>query len=159
MKYEKLINLISEDLLDSLDLGIDLKKNFNTSTEQVDLQLEDHINNLCDFLCNKLGINSAPTVELIDNDELNGSDIFGKTAYYEPHKCNIVLYTLNRHPKDILRSYSHEMIHHYQNELGKLTDINTTNTNEDSNLNKLEEEAYLKGNIYFRNWEDSIKNK
>jgi len=34
----------------------------------------------------------------------------------------------------------------------------TTNTNEDGHLEELEKEAYQKGNIMFRNWEDSIKN-
>ncbi len=32
------------------------------------------------------------------------------------------------------------------------------NTNEDGDLLELEKEAYLNGNIIFRNWEDSIKN-
>ena len=36
--------------------------------------------------------------------------------------------------------------------------IHTTNTNDDPYLQELEEEAYLYGNIIFRNWEDSIKN-
>ena len=43
----------------------------------------------------------------------------------------IVLYTEGRHPKDIARSFAHEMIHHIQfleDRLGKHT---TTNTTED----------------------------
>ena len=49
------------------------------------------------------------------------------------------------------------MIHHIQNLEGRLEDIGTTNTNEDENLLEIEKEAYLKGNITFRNWEDSVK--
>ena len=50
------------------------------------------------------------------------------------------------------------MIHRMQDNEGRLTNINTTNTNEDGELEELEKEAYLKGNITFRNWEDSLKN-
>ena len=53
----------------------------------------------------------------------------------------------------------HEMIHHMQNLEGRLGNIKTSNTNEDDNLLELEKEAYLKGNITFRNWEDKIKNE
>jgi len=81
-----------------------------------------------------------------------------RKKYYNPTNCSITLYTLNRHPKDILRSYAHEMIHRIQDNEGRLNGINTTNTNEDGNLQELEKEAYLNGNITFRNWEDSIKN-
>ena len=57
-----------------------------------------------------------------------------------------------------MRSFAHEMIHHKQNLEGRLGNISTSNTNEDSDLLDLEKEAYLEGNITFRNWEDSIKN-
>ena len=58
-----------------------------------------------------------------------------------------------------MRSFSHEMIHHMQNLEGRVKDVTTQNTNEDGSLNEIEEEAYLLGNIMFRNWEDSIKEK
>jgi hypothetical protein len=64
---------------------------------------------------------------------------------------------MNRHPKDVLRSFSHEMIHHEQNLDNRLNNISTTNTNEDGDLPEIEREAYEKGNMMFRNWEDSIK--
>ncbi len=50
------------------------------------------------------------------------------------------------------------MIHRIQDNEGRLGNVNTTNTNEDGDLLELEKEAYLNGNIIFRNWEDSIKN-
>jgi hypothetical protein len=106
-----------------------------------------------------LNIAPLPKVKIINNDIENAKNILGKTAYYDPNNCSITLYTLDRHPKDVLRSYSHEMIHRIQDNDGKLNNVNTTNTNEDSNLQELEKEAYLNGNIIFRNWEDSIKNK
>jgi len=105
-----------------------------------------------------LNISPLPKLKIINSDVKNAENILGKTAYYNPNECSITLYTLNRHPKDVLRSYSHEMIHRIQDNEGRLNNVNTTNTNEDSNLQELEKEAYLNGNIIFRNWEDSIKN-
>ena len=50
------------------------------------------------------------------------------------------------------------MIHHIQNLEGRLGDISTSNTNKDEHLLEIEKEAYLQGNITFRNWEDKYKN-
>ena len=49
------------------------------------------------------------------------------------------------------------MIYHIQNLENRLTNITTTNTTEDDYLSQLEQEAYLKGNMTFRNWEDKLK--
>jgi hypothetical protein len=107
---------------------------------------------------NNMNITPLPKIKIIDDDSKNAEGIFGSTAYYNPNECSITLYTLNRHPKDILRSYAHEMIHRIQDNEGRLKNVATTNTNEDDDLLKLEKEAYLNGNITFRNWEDSLKN-
>jgi len=105
------------------------------------------------------GMKITPLPEVkIKRDVAESSDFFGKTAYYDPSNKEVVLYVQGRHPKDVMRSFAHEMIHHKQNLEGRLGNIGTTNTNEDSNLLELEKEAYLEGNITFRNWEDSIKN-
>lgn len=100
-----------------------------------------------------------PKLKIIKNDVKNASNILGKTAYYDPNNCSITLYTYGRHPKDILRSYAHEMIHRIQDNEGRLNHINTTNTNEGGDLDQLEREAYEYGNMTLRNWEDSIKNE
>ena len=102
-------------------------------------------------------ITPLPEIKTV-KDESNAANFFGKTAYYDPTAKEIVLYTEGRHPKDIVRSFVHEMIHHMQNLEGRLGNIHTSNTNEDDDLLELEKEAYLKGNITFRNWEDSVKN-
>mgnify|MGYP003151596953 CR=1 FL=1 len=106
------------------------------------------------------GMKIIPLPEVkINKDESNASNFFGKTAYYDPNVKEIVLFVEGRHPKDIVRSFVHEMIHHMQNLEGRLGNIGTTNTNEDDDLLEIEKEAYLKGNITFRNWEDNYKNK
>ena len=52
------------------------------------------------------------------------------------------------------------MIHHIQKQEGRIGngEIQTNNVNEDEHLRKLEEEAYLKGNITFREWADKTTN-
>ena len=75
---------------------------------------------------------------------------------------SIVLYVTNRHPKDICRSFSHELVHHHQNERGDLEggDVsNPTYAQDDPHMRKMEMEAYLKGNLLFRDWEDKVKNQ
>jgi hypothetical protein len=105
-----------------------------------------------------LPIDPAPTVEFIE-DEVNAQNPLGRTAYYDPQNRHIALYVTSRHPKDILRSFAHEMIHHMQNLEGRLGNMpNTVNVNEDDHLKSIEEEAYKLGNIYFRSWENN-KNK
>ena len=59
-----------------------------------------------------MNIEPLPTLELINGDSENAKEFLGKTAYYDPNEQHIVLYTEGRHPKDIVRSYAHEMIHH-----------------------------------------------
>jgi len=107
---------------------------------------------------NGMNIKPLPKIKVIKDDEENTSNLLGKTAYYNPVEKSITLFTMNRHPKDILRSFAHEMIHHEQNLNGKLNNITTQNTNEDGDLPEIEKEAYEKGNMMLRNWEDSIKN-
>ena len=105
------------------------------------------------------GMNIQPIPEIkVKYDEQQANNFFGKTAYYDPNNQEVILFVMNRHPKDVCRSFAHEMIHHIQNLEGRLGNIQTSNTNEDSHLQKIEDEAYLEGNRVFRNWEDGIKN-
>tara|TARA_R110000868_G_scaffold341686_3_gene602494 strand:+ start:81 stop:1295 length:1215 start_codon:yes stop_codon:yes gene_type:complete len=104
------------------------------------------------------GMKITPLPEVkIKRDLVEAADFFGKTAYYDPTLNEIVIYTEGRHPKDVMRSFTHEMIHHIQNLEGRLSEVNTSDTNADDNLLELEKEAYLNGNITFRNWEDKVK--
>ena len=107
----------------------------------------------------KYNIQQAPKLSL-RQDEDNSQMTFGRTAYYEPESQQIVVYITNRHPKDILRSYCHEMIHHVQNERGDLQMSDSTSptyAQDDDHLRKMEMEAYLKGNLLLRDFEDNFK--
>ena len=125
-------------------------------TDSIDVM--EKISELTQHMLDKgMNIEPLPTMEFIDGDSENAKDFLGKTAYYDPDAKHIVLYTEGRHPKDIVRSYAHEMIHHIQNLEGRLGNITTTNTTEDDHLTKLEQEANLRGTMTFRGWTDSIK--
>ena len=107
----------------------------------------------------KFNIRNAPSLHLKDDKE-NAQKIFGRTAYYSPNDQSIVLYITNRHPKDVLRSFCHELIHHVQNERGDLMlgDASSPNyAQEDDHMRKMEMEAYLKGNLLLRDFEDNYK--
>ena len=111
----------------------------------------------------RMGFNRPPTI-FFDSDPQNAENVLGKTAYYNPETEEIVVFVDKRHPKDILRSLSHELIHHTQNCRGDLnpeiageTTPGYAQTN--AHMRAMEGEAYLKGNgYYFRDWEDSLKN-
>jgi phosphopantetheine adenylyltransferase len=113
---------------------------------------------LTDYMMDHISIEPLPDVNFVEDDNKNADDFFGKTAYYNPNDKSITLYTLKRHPKDVLRSFAHEMVHHKQNLEGKLQNIEGYNINEDDYLKELEREAYEYGNgLLFRGWENSIK--
>lgn len=117
------------------------------------------LTSLVEYMLNK-GMNITPLPEIkLKKDLAESLNFFGRTAYYDPTNLEVVLYTQGRHPKDVVRSFAHEMIHHIQNLENRLGVITTTNTAEDSNLQELEKEAYLEGNIIFREWEDTVKNR
>jgi hypothetical protein len=142
------------------ELAKDLEETYpkpTQSPEQV-MDFKTLLLSLTDHLRNKLNVTPLPKVKFIDNDVENANNILGRTAYYDPNNKSITLYTFNRHPKDVLRSYSHEMIHHMQNLENRLKHVNTTNINEDDYLKELEREAYEKGNILFREWENALEN-
>lgn len=105
---------------------------------------------------NGLNLEPLPDIIFIEDDKKNADNILGRTAYYDPNTSCITLYTHSRHPKDILRSYAHEMIHHMQNLEGRIQGIKGHNINEDEYLQELELEAYSKGNMCFRSWENSL---
>jgi hypothetical protein len=124
------------------------------------INIKEKLDQINKYMISKgYNIEPLPSVEIIDNDKENAENYLGKTAYYDPTEKKIVLYTFGRHPKDISRSYTHEMIHHIQNLENRLGDITTTNTLEDDHLDKIEQEANLKGTMTFRNFTDSLQEK
>ena len=150
-EVEEVYNIVADKIQEVL--------NENASYSQ-NIDVMEKIAELTNYMIdNGMNIQPLPTMEFIDGDSENAKDFFGKTAYYDPNKQHIVLYTEGRHPKDIVRSYAHEMIHHIQYLEDRLGDVSTTNTMEDDHLDKIEQEANLRGTMTFRNWTDSILNE
>ena len=111
------------------------------------------------FAMNKMGFDRSPSIVLASDIE-NSKLPLGKTAHYEPETAKITIFTDKRHPKDVLRSLSHELVHHKQNCGGQFKDFSVAGegyAQEDTHLRGLEEEAYSLGNMTFRDWEDTHK--
>jgi hypothetical protein len=122
-------------------------------------QSEELFHDLGQFAQERLGFNKPPTLHLVSDGD-NASKPLGKTAYYDPQGMSVTVYTDNRHTKDILRSLAHELVHHTQNENGMLNDTGYHGSGyaqKNKDLRQSEEEAYLKGNMCFRDWEDGLK--
>lgn len=107
----------------------------------------------------RLGFDKPCDIQYLDDPE-NAEDPLGKTAYYDPNSMTVSLYVVGRHPKDILRSLSHELVHHAQNCRGESAGgmiASEGYAQEDEHLREMEREAYEQGNLIFRDWEDSYK--
>ena len=110
--------------------------------------------------CNKDLQFKRPPRLFIKQDSENSKNPLGKTAYYQPNEQSITVYGTGRHCKDMLRSIAHELVHHHQNERGDFDNCGGTEpgyAQNDEHLRNMEKEAYLKGNMLFRDWEDSCK--
>jgi hypothetical protein len=147
-EVEEVYNIVSNKVQEILTENASYSENINLKRE---------IAKLTKHMIDK-GMNIQPLPKLVfkNGDSENAKQFLGKTAYYDPNSQSIVLYTEGRHPKDIVRSFSHEMVHHTQFLEDRLGEVSTTNTMEDDNIDKLEQEANLKGTMTFRNWTDSL---
>lgn len=104
----------------------------------------------------RLGFDQDARIKYVDDIE-NAENPLGKTAFYDPQNMTVSLFVTKRHPKDVLRSLSHELVHHAQNCRGEFEEIEEAEEGYAQNnphLRKMEKEAYEQGNIIFRDWED-----
>ena len=123
--------------------------------------IEKMAHSLYPFAQKRMGFHKPPQM-VFDSDPENAKNILGKTAQYEPGTMTITIFVNDRHPKDILRSIAHELVHHAQNcrgefENGGATDVGYAQT--DDHMREMEREAYEVGNMCFRDWEDGIKSQ
>ena len=160
MSSEKLSPFLPDELTDEEKIEVyniispNLREGASYSQN---IDIKQKIKDLTQHMLDKgMNIRPLPKVIFKHNDVPNAKEFMGTTAYYDPNTMTIVLYTEGRHPKDIVRSFSHEMVHHTQNIEDRLGDIQTTNTQEDDHLDKIEQEANLIGTMTFRNWTDSL---
>jgi hypothetical protein len=135
-----------------------MHKCVNNSTANV-YHLEQFVSDFFPYSQKQLGFDKPVTIKF-ESDPENADVMLGKTAFYDPEAQEIGLYVDNRHPKDIMRSLSHELVHHAQNCRGDFGGQNTTGpgyAQQDPHLRKMEREAFTKGNLIFRDFEDLIK--
>ena len=123
------------------------------------------INQINDYLRSQdLQIDPLPNVKIIYDEQKNDiSNVLISTGGYVPAENMIILYADNRHIKDILRSYCHEMIHHKQNldngDYLRRIMSHKGNLVDNPELEEIEGDAYLRGNLLFRKFTEQLKNK
>ena len=122
--------------------------------------LEGVITRFYPYAKQKLGFHEDIAVNLV-SDLQNSKDPFGKTAYYDPNKMEITIFVDKRHVKDMLRSFSHELVHHAQNCRGDFEhsmNLKPGYAQKDPHMRRMEAEAYLLGNGFLvRDYEDQMK--
>ena len=123
--------------------------------------MDFYLKSFLPFAQKRMGFNRPPSI-FFDSDEENSKNVLGKTAHYNPESMEVVIYVDGRHPKDVIRSLSHELVHHTQNCRGDLdadiaggTELGYAQNN--PHMRNMESEAYEKGNLCMRDWEDSVK--
>jgi hypothetical protein len=122
-------------------------------------QLKQQAGKLLKYMMERLEIKSPPVRLVLKQSEENAKQPWAYTGNYEPETKTITLFITNRHHVDILRSFSHEVIHHWQNERGQLQNRDELANDpqyaqKDEHMRKMEKQAYLLGNIIFRDFED-----
>ena len=130
----------------------------NANLDLTDLQ--SHLDGMYDHFNQKLGFQKPPVI-VFDSDPSNQANVLGKTAYYDPQSFEVHIFIDGRHPKDMLRSIAHELIHHQQNLEGRL-DVGGYNGPgyylKNDKMKEIEQEAMLEGNAILREYEDNFKN-
>ena len=124
--------------------------------------LEDLLGSFLPYAKEQYGYEQSPTIRFAKDPD-NAKNPLGKTGYYEPEHSRITIYIDGRHPKDIMRSISHELVHHAQNVRGDLAGTQGVGeqgyAQNNEHLREMEREAYERGNLCFRDWEDGIKSE
>ena len=77
----------------------------------------NHLNSFVDFCCNKLDIMQKPSLKFKEPTDQGEQPSF---AAYAPGSKEVYVMSKNRHPMDIFRSVAHELVHHKQNEEGRI---------------------------------------
>mgnify|MGYP003132068416 CR=1 FL=1 len=123
------------------------------------IHYEKEIHSLCDFAQKRLGFQKPPSI-FLNHDKQNANNTLAKTGYYDPNTMEIHVFATGRHPKDILRSISHELVHHDQHMRGDL-DMHGYSGKGYAQKNPKLRRSEMEANdpMLFRDWEDSIKEK
>lgn len=121
--------------------------------------LRNIIKQFIPFAQKQIGFKDPPRL-FLRSDAENAKNPLGKTAFYDPEAKSVTLYITGRHPKDILRSLGHELVHHKQNCDGQFDNAGETvegyaQTN--PHLRQMEMDANRDGSMCLRDFEDKLK--
>ena len=104
---------------------------------------------------------TKPVTIVFESSMDNVGKLFAPTGHYDPQSSKVIIYVDHRHPKDILRSLAHELVHHKQNCVGRFAGGVSTDpgyAQRDQHMREMEGDAYRTGNVMlFRDWEDNYK--
>jgi len=123
--------------------------------------LKDLIKQFMPFAQKHIGFTSPPRL-FLKRDAKNAKNPLGRTAHYEVESKAIHLYVSGRHPKDILRSLGHELVHHKQHCDGMFDGseyLGPGYAQKDPVMRKAEEFANKDGSMCLRDFEDMLKAK
>ena len=141
-----------------MSTAVELEIHNNSNRDMSDVQ--EMMKSFMPFAQKRIGFNRPPTINF-ESDDVNAKNALGKTGFYDPAKMSVTVFVDGRHPKDILRSLSHELVHHGQNCRGDFEGATGAGeqgyAQKDPHLREMEREAYEVGNLCFRDWEDNYK--
>lgn len=126
-----------------------------------------HLKPLFLFIVKKEGMSSIPYPKVVFHTKFQdcSDPIIAKTAHFDPNTNKIHLFLCDNEGvvtvKALMRSFSHECIHLLQQSKGDIdkSGYKGDKITEDKNLIHLEEEAYLKGNMFFRSYTEMLQKK
>ena len=106
---------------------------------------EDFIKSFLPFVKEELQLNQLPTIKVVDR--IPGAD--GTTfGCYQPDEAAIYIVSKGRHPKDVLRTLAHELVHYKQDLQDQLHDESGVTGSEEEN------EANATAGVIMRNYSE-----
>ena len=126
-------------------------------TVRTDFDWAKNAASLIGFMRKEGNMSLEPLPEIILNKTPQSNGLLEKTADYNPVDKVITLYTHGRHPKDVLRSLGHELVHSQQDIDGRIGNVETDRMSDSKELAELEDEATRKGYALFRKWTESLR--
>jgi len=122
-------------------------------------EFKRRIASFCGYMMKRLGIKEIPKLSLKHDPENASKGELGLTGYYNPESKSITIFTTNRHPTDLMRSFGHEVIHHWQNENGRLPTGQAESygpgyAQKNPHMRLMEMQANMLGSMLYRDWQD-----
>lgn len=130
--------------IDKINSILEIKKYLKENINLNNLTKEKIIKDFIIKCKNDLGINKLPKIKIINNkDWVKKNKSFGS---YNPENKSIIVYLGDRNLADFLRTLSHELTHHWQNENNRISEFSGETGSE------IENEANAKAGIILRSY-------